>query len=181
MIDIDASDLAQIARAMGRLPGEIKAKVFARAMRRVSETARTRVVRRQAPRLDLSQKVIREKTTARFNAGGHTAEVVVRSGWIPLFKLGATQTSRGVRVRLRGSYRHAFIAKMDSGHTGVFRRVPGTKMVDKDKEQIRELFGPNPAHDITNNQDVYIAVMAEVLEEVLAPRVMHELGRLLPR
>lgn len=175
MIGIDASDLAQIARAMGGLPGEIKAKVFARAMRRVSETARTRVIRRQAPRLDLSQKVIREKTTARFNAGGHTAEVVVRSGWIPLYKLGATQTSRGVRVRLRGSYRHAFIAKMDSGHRGVFMRTT------KARHPIRELFGPNPAHDITNNQAVYIEVMAEVLEEVLAPRVMHELGRLLPR
>ena len=175
MIDVDASDLAHIARAMGRLPGDIKAKVFARAMRRVSETARTRVIRRQAPRLDLSQKVIREITTARFNAGGNTAEVVSRSGWIPLYKLGATQTSRGVRVRLRGSYRHAFVARMKNGHTGGFMRTT------KARHPIRELFGPNPAHDIINNEAVYIEVMAEVLEEVLAPRIMHELGRLLPR
>ena len=170
----DASDFDQLGRAFARLPEEIKTKAAARAMRRVSEMARTRLVRRQAPRLKLSQKVIRELTTARMNAGGRTAEIVQRSNWIGLYKLGATQTRKGVRVRLRGSYRSAFIATMDSGHTGVFSRVSSAR------HPIRELFGPNPAHDITNNDQVYLELMAEVVQEVLMPRMLHELGRILP-
>lgn len=171
---VDASDFEHLGRAIAKLPEEIKAKAMARAMRRVSQMARTRVVKRSAERVKIPQNIVRERTTAMFNAGGNTQEMIVRSKWIPLHKLGAVQTSRGVRVRLRGSYRSAFIAKMASGHKGVMRRQ------GKDRLPIRELFGPNPAHDITNNDQVYLEVMAEVMEEVLLPRFLHELGRILP-
>ncbi len=174
MIVADAAEYLALSRAIWKLPGEIQAKAFARAGSRVVKQARTAYLRRAAPRLKLPQKVIREKTTAKFNAGGSTAEVVVRSGWIPLAKLGASQTRKGVRVRSRGSYRHAFMAQMASGHVGVMMRTSARRL------PIRELFGPNPAHDITNNDDVYLAVLAEVIDEALAPRVLHELNRLLP-
>lgn len=174
MFQVDSSEFAALSRAIRKLPDEIKAKAFARAGRRVTEQARTAYLKRAAPRLKLPQKFIREVTTARFNAGGNTSDIVVRSGWIPLYKLGATQTSKGVRVRLRGSYRSAFLAGMDSGHRGVMKRV------GKERLPIRELFGPNPAHDITNNDRVYLELLAEVIEEALAPRVLHELDRLLP-
>jgi hypothetical protein len=174
-IKFDASDFVQLSRAIGRLPGEIKAKALARAMRRVTDTARSRVVKRSAERIDIPQNLVREKTTAMFNAGGNTSQVVVRSGWIPLYKIGATQTSRGVRVRMRGSYNHAFIAKMASGHVGVMRRVGMSRL------PIRELFGPNPANDIVNHDQVYLQVLAEVMDDVLLPRVLHELGRILAK
>lgn len=171
---VDASEYLALSRAIRKLPDEIKAKAFARAGRRVTEMARTKYLKRAAPRLKLPQKIIRERTTARFNAGGNTSDVIVRSGWIPLHKLGATQTKSGVRVRLRGSYKSAFIAKMDSGHVGVMMRQGA------DRLPIRELFGPNPAHDITNNDAVYLELLAEVIDEALAPRVLHEIGRILP-
>lgn len=174
MIIADASDYLALSRAIRKLPGEIRAKAFARGGRRVTDMARTAYLKRAAPRLKLPQKVIRDRTTARFNAGGNTSDIVVRSGWIPLHKLGATQTSKGVRVRLRGSYRHAFIAQMDSGHRGVMLREGSSRL------PIRELFGPNPAHDITNNDAVYLELLAEVIDEALAPRVLHELDRILP-
>lgn len=180
MLIADASEYLALSRAIRKLPGEIRAKAFARAGRRVTEMARTRYIRRASPRLKLSQRVVREKTTARFNAGGNTSEVVVRSGWIPLYKLGATQTSKGVRVRLRGSYRSAFIAKMNSGHVGVFSNTGGYNAASGRNNAIQELFGPNPAHDITNNDAVYLAVLAEVIDEAMAPRVLHEIDRLLP-
>lgn len=173
MIIADASEYLALSRAIRKLPGEIKAKAFARAGRRVTQMARTAYVKRAAPRLKVSQRVIREKTTAKFNAGGNTSDVIVRSGWIPLHKLGARQTAKGVRVNLRGSYRHAFIAGMQSGHVGVMLRQ------GKDRLPIRELFGPNPAHDITNNDEVYLAVLAEVIDDALAPRVLHEIEHLL--
>lgn len=175
MIVADAAEYLALSRAIRKLPDEIKAKAFARAGRRVTEMARTAYLKRAAPRLKLPQKVIRERTTARFNAGGNTSDVIIRSGWIPLAKLGARQTAKGVHVRLRGSYRSAFLAQMGSGHKGVMKRV------GDDRLPIRELFGPNPAHDITNNEAVYLSVLAEVIDSALAPRVIHEIDRLLPR
>ena len=171
----DASEIAQIGRAISNLPGEIKTKAMARAMRRMRDMARTRIVKRSAERVDVSQKTVRELTSAHFNAGGNTIDIVEKSGWIPLYKLGATQTSKGVRVRARGSYRSAFIAEMDSGHRGVMKRVGDTRF------PIRELFGPNPAHDVTNNPDVFLDVLAELIQTELLPRTLHEIVRLLPR
>lgn len=174
-IRFDTSELQQLGRAINNLPGEIKAKAFARAMSRMRDMTRTRIVKRSSERTDVQQKVIRSKTVAYFNAGSSTIEAVMRSGWIPLYDLGATQTAKGVRVRLRGSYRSAFIARMSNGHTGVMKRV------GKERLPIRELYGPNPAHDITNNPDEFLEVLAEVIEDHLAPRVLHEIDRLLPR
>lgn len=171
----DAAAYLAMGRAIRRLPDEIKAKAFARAMRRVSEMARTRIVRRSAEHTHMPQKFVRERTTALLNAGGHTADLVMRSNWIGLHKLGARQTSRGVAVRGRGSFAHAFIAGMASGHIGVMQRT------GKSRLPIRELFAANPAHAVTNNPEVYLQVLAEVIDEVLAPRVLHELTRLLPR
>ncbi|KAA3510113.1 phage tail protein [Agrobacterium rosae] len=171
----DASELQALGRAINRLPGEIKAKAMGRAMRRMRDMAKTRVVKRSAERTDLPQRKVRELTTAYFNAGGNTIEIIEKSGWIPLAVLGATQTKSGVRVRLRGSYKSAFLAKMASGHRGVMKRTGKARL------PIRELYGPNPAHDITNNPDVFLKVLAEIIEDSLAPRVLHEIDRLLPR
>ncbi|MER9662294.1 phage tail protein [Mesorhizobium sp. M0159] len=174
-LHVDASDFADLGRAIARLPEQIKAKAAARAMRRVTEMARSRIIKRDAERIDIPPSRVRAVTTAHFNAGGNTSDVIVRSGWIPLYKLGATQTAKGVRVRLRGSYRSAFIAGMKSGHTGVFRRQGKARL------PIRELFGPNPAHDITNNPQVYLQVLTEIIEQSLMPRYLHEVENLLPR
>ncbi|WP_313194615.1 hypothetical protein [Shinella zoogloeoides] len=171
---IDASEIDALGRAIARLPGEIKTKAFARAMRRMRDMARTRIVRENAKRTDLPVGKVRALTTAAFNAGGNSVEVVMRSDWIGLAKLPHQQTSEGVRVKGRGLLKSAFVAKMKSGHVGVMIRSGSGRL------PIRELFGPNPAHDITNNPDEYTKVLAELIEEHLAPRVLHELGRLLP-
>lgn len=180
-VSIDAGDLEHLSRAIMRLPGEIKTNAMVRAMLRISQMARTRIVQRSAEHVKLPQKVVREFTTGVFNAGGNSQTWIVRSGWVHLYKLGARQTSRGVYVRTRGSYHHAFLATMKSGHRGVFLRQPGTTMTTKKKERIRELFGPNPAHAITNNPEVYLDVIAEIIRDHLAPRVLHEIDRLLPK
>ncbi|MER8786868.1 phage tail protein [Mesorhizobium sp. M0983] len=174
-LHVYASDFEHLARGIARLPEQIKAKAAARAMRRVSDMVKTRIVRRNAERVDIPQSRVRALTTAHFNAGGNSYDTIVRSNWISLYKLGATQTAKGVRVRMRGSYKSAFIAEMGSGHAGVFKRQGKARL------PIRELFGPNPAHDITNNPDVYLKVMAEVIEQYLMPRYLHEVENLLPR
>jgi hypothetical protein len=174
-LKLDVSEIEALGRAIGRLPDAIKTKAMASAMRRMREMARTRIVKRSSEHTKLPPGIVRRLTTANFNAGGRSQEIVVRSGWIHLYQLGATQTSRGVRVRGRGSYLHAFLSGFKSGHRGVMMRVGDQRL------PIRELFGPNPAHAITNNPEVYLQVMAELIEEHLLPRVLHEIDRLLPR
>lgn len=174
-LTFDTSELEALGRAISRLPGDIKSKALARSMRRMRDMAKTRVVKRSAERVKLSQKEIRALTTAYFNAGGNSIEIIERSGWIGLYKLGATQTKVGVRVKARGSYRSAFIAKMDSGHQGVMIREGKARL------PIKELYGPNPAHDVTNNPEVFLQVLAEIIQDHLAPRVLHEIDRLLLR
>lgn len=171
----DASEIDMLGRAIARLPGEIKAKAFASAMRRMSTMTRTRVVRRSSERTKVPVRMVQALTTAHFNAGDHTLDAVMRSGWVGLYKLGARQTQSGVTVRARGSYKSAFIAEMESGHKGVMMRV-GTKRLP-----IRELFGANPAHDVTNNPDEFLPVLAELIKDHLAPRVLHEIERLIGR
>ncbi|WP_128291994.1 MULTISPECIES: hypothetical protein [Afifella] len=178
---IDTSDVLEMGRALQNLPGEIRAKAMSRAMRRLNSMAKTRVVRRDAERINIAQKHVRERTrlSASFNAGGHTQDLILKSGWIPLEKLGARQSKRGVIVVKRGLYRHAFRAGMDSGHRGVFRRVPGTRMRKKNKEQIREQFGPNPVNDILTSPEEYLDVLEAIVKEMFAPRLLHEVDRLL--
>ncbi len=183
-IFIDDSDLRQLRQAIERLPGDIKTKAMRRAMTRLTEMARSRIVARSAKHTKMPPDVVRSLTTAAFNAGGGTSKVVVESGWIPVQRLGAVQNAEGVYTKLRGSYRHAFVAAMKSGHVGTFRRIPGTQMASqtgRKREQIREMFAANPANAITNNPDVYLDVLAELIEEHLYPRVIHEIERLLPR
>ncbi|MDO3434345.1 hypothetical protein QWJ46_16820 [Rhizobium sp. CBN3] len=174
-LHIDASEILQLSRAINNLPGQIKAKAMASAMRRMRDMARTRIVKRSAERTDLPTRKVAALTKAFFNAGGNTIDVVEKSGWISLYDLGATQNAKGVKVRARGSYRSAFIAEMESGHRGVMKRV------GKKRLPIRELFGPNPAHDVTNNPEEFLKVLSELIEDHLAPRVLHEIDRLLPR
>lgn len=169
----DASPYGRLARIMSRLPMDMRRKVFSRAMRRTTQTGLSRVVKRSAERIDVPQKKVRALTRS-YVAGDGDGEIVVRSKWIPLHDLGASQTASGVTVKLRGHYKSAFLAAMKSGHEGVFRR-DGSKRLP-----ISELFGPNPANEIGNNPDVYLDVLNDVIEDVFLPRALHELSRLLP-
>jgi hypothetical protein len=152
--------------------------------------ARTHIVKKLGPHTKMPRSIVAALTTAHFNAGGNTSKTVVESGWIPLQKLGAVQNQSGTFVNLRGSYKHAFVATMKSGHVGVFRSIPGTQLAAdlskgsdrrRPRQQIRELFGANPAHAITKNPEVYLDIVAEIIQDYFYPRVVHEIERLLPR
>jgi hypothetical protein len=168
-----AEDFFRLSKQFERLPEKIKTSVTAKAMRRVAQMGATQVVKRAAERINIPQKFVRERTSAfqRQNEG----VIYVRSDWIELYKLGARQTRTGVTVRARGSYQSAFIAKMKSGHVGVFMREGSARL------PIQQLHGPNPANDINTSPDIYTDLMVQVAEHHVMPRLLHELGRALPR
>src|SRR5690606_13890390 len=138
---------------------------MSRAMRRVASMGATQVVRRVSQRTGLKQKLVRARTRHYQSAGEAIVRVV--SDWISLYEIGATQTARGVTVSGRGSYAHAFIVER---YKGVYRRAGKARL------PIRQLYGPNPAHDIDNNPEVYDDLLAEVAEKYVLPRLIHELG-----
>jgi hypothetical protein len=84
---------------------------------------------------------------------------------------------QGVVYRLpggRGSAPHAFIAKMKSGHVGVFQRFPGAKRL-----KIVELYGPSVPHVFA--QKVILAALKKSGEENLAKNLTHEVEFLLSK
>lgn len=174
MFNVDASDFDRLGKAFARLPSEMKYKAAGRALRRIGSMGVTQVVKRAAERIEIPQKHVRDKT--RSTVGGDGITVTVRSDWIALAKLGARETRTGVTVRARGSYAQAFIARSKvSGYMAVMRRAGPSRL------PVNQLFGPNPANDINTSPDVYLDVMAGIASTHLLPRMLHELGRLLPR
>lgn len=167
-VQFDSLDYARLAARMRRLPIEIKARAFARAMARVRDMARTQVVKAAAEWTDTPQKLIRPATQARAQADA--VDVRMRTPWFSLVKYGAKQTPRGVSVRGRGILRSAFIVR---SRGAVFARAGAGRF------PIRELYGANPAHAINTRPPFFEETMARVMESHLIPRVMHELDRLI--
>nr|WP_295465225.1 phage tail protein [Mesorhizobium sp.] len=171
-IRYDASDFWRLSDAFVRLPAEIRTKVTARAMARVGDMGTTRVGRRIAERVKLPVGIVRERMSTYVSSGD--AIIRVKSNWISLYRLGARQTRTGVTVRARGSYRSAFIATMNGG-TAVFKREGSSRF------PVEALYGPNPANDIRTSPQVYQDLLIDIAEKTVLPRMLHELGRILPK
>jgi hypothetical protein len=87
---------------------------------------------------------------------------------IPLIEFPVSRTRAGVSTRAWGKshvIRHAFIATMRSGHTGVFRRVGRSRL------PIRELWGPHIWGTFAQPE-----VQAEI-SKVMRERLQKALGR----
>ncbi len=172
-VAVDTSDFRSMQAVMLRIPGDIRAKAFSRAQRRIRDMAKTRVVREAANDADMRVRDVR-KVTAAFNSGAATTRIVMRSGWMPLAKLGnVRQTGVGVTVRGWGSHKGAFIATMRSGHTGVFVRSGSARL------PIKELWGPNPVSFIHKDERKYLDILTDLMQSHYAPRVLHEIDNIL--
>lgn len=175
-LKIDASEFMRIGMRLHNLPDEIRRAALYGAAKRVGQMARTRIVKDVAAMVRVPQKAVRSRTGISADQSGSVA-IVIRSKWIPLYELGARQTRAGVTVRLRGSYAHAFLATMKSGHAGVFRRTGA----GSPRLPIHEQFGPNPAHAVIRKADNYQQILAEIAEQNMLPRLMHEIDVRLAR
>jgi hypothetical protein len=85
----------------------------------------------------------------------------VKGTRVPVMAFNPRQVKAGVSVAInqgkRKTIKHAFIATMKSGHTGVFRRVGGTKSLP-----IRELYTTRVA-DLFTDAGMIPAVVAQTL------------------
>lgn len=179
-------EIEQAIAKIDRVKKEVADKAIVRALNRVAEQSRTESGQQiRAAGYDLKAGDIKAAISLRRASAGNVRAVVKASGRpIPLIKYAARQTRKGVTVSVKNGRRlipGAFIATMQSGHTGVFIRAgSGHKKVRQRTGMnwsglpIKELFGPSiPSAFI--NKTVQEALVASVRQR-FPERLKHELA-----
>lgn len=149
-IRFDDQKLNKIEQALRDVPRALP-RVMSRGLNRTATQARTEVSRNLSRRIGLRVKDVRSRVTLQKASYSNWRSVIkISKKRLPLIKLKAKQTRAGVTYKFGRSrilVRHAFIATMPSGHTGVFRRKATARL------PIAELRGPSLGQIFTDAQD----------------------------
>ena len=162
---------ADVTRAIARLKAKAPAAI-ARAINRSADSAVTAMARVIGQDTGLKVGVVKERIgVEKATLNRQVATVHASAKRIPIYDYGARGPvpsrgkGRGVSARLKGGrqrYPHAFIATMDSGHTGVFERTATRRL------PIKELFGPSVAHVFEKHRQVGVDRAQEQMRKNLA-------------
>ena len=183
MITVHAEDLMRARDLLQHIPGGIQQAVM-RAINRAadsSKTAASKKVREEytVKARDIASTIrIRKASTANLSA-----YVISTGGVLPLSKFQVRPSNPDPRrktpivVRVKkgagGPIKNAFVAKMDSGHVGVFHRV------GKSRFPVEQNFGPSiPQMLGANSVSKHVEERAQ---EQIILRLEHEIGRLLAK
>lgn len=137
------SNIARIRQQFAVLAAGIEEKATVRALNRAGDQAITAASREIRKRYNLKAATVRSQIKVRTRAKEGQLKFVMRifSKRIPLIEFAATQTRKGVAIRiLKGARKvipHAFIATMRSGHTGVFVRSFGSRGMSDGRRYFR--------------------------------------------
>lgn len=153
----------------------------ARAINRTADSEKVALSRAIATDMGIQVGVVKAAITVE-KATTHrlTAFVIAKGARLPLIDLRASGPTpsrgrgRGVSYRVFGTTRrlpHAFIAKMASGHVGVFGRSGKARL------PIHEKFGPSIAHVFRKQ----VPLGEDRREAVLLKNVQHEIEFALAR
>lgn len=179
-----AKDLAKLSVNLPKLTTRVQARAARRALTRALTSARVRVSQRIREELNLKAKVVKEVLFIRKPFGSDdgrlTAELAVIDRKFPMIEYQpkpvrvstpmGPRTGVSVKIKKQGprkKVKGGFMAKMPSGHVGVFRRIPGKKMSARGKENkqaIRELFSTRPS-DIVKEGSSYLSELQSFAEE----------------
>jgi len=178
-IRYNEQDLRNLQEALKDVPRAMQA-IMSRALNRTAMMARTQIGRTFSRRIGLRIKDVRQRVILqKASYTNWRSAVAISNKRLPLIKLKAKQTRKGVTYRQIGSrerilVRHAFIATMPSGHRGVFRRATSGRL------PIRELKGPSLFEVFENAQaeanQIYLE-SAKRLEQNIADQVKVILAR----
>ena len=187
-IDVKSNIDAVLAR-MARYREDVVQRAVVSALNRCVEMARTDASKElRSEGYNIKSAAIKAAASVRKASSGHlVATLSLSRKPIALIAFGAKQKGDGVSVKIHKKanvIRHAFIATMPSGHTGVYLRKNGGKHVYKRKGgklvssqlPIRELYGPSVGGMYGN--DRVQAAMARAIAENFERRLAHEMKRL---
>ena len=182
-IELDKSKYSELIRKCSLLANEAEIKkAINRAAKRAADTAKAESVRQLTEAYTLPSADIRKTiTTKNISGGGAVMNILSSPFALPKFRgvapKGEMPPAKGpvvvqVKKGNKTTFRQAFIAKMKSGHVGVYERKDETRL------PIEQHFGPSTPGMFKANEDVNKAVM-EKAGETFDKRVQHELERLL--
>lgn len=180
------ADVNRILNGLDRTVRDL-ATARSRALNRtiqMTKTEASRVIRQELPALKKRQ-VDRYLSVNRASRRNHEARLICRFKPMPLtyfdpqpkrplHEYKRRKRIKGVSVRVkhgRKTIPGSFMARMKSGHLGVFRRK------GKPRLPIKALYGPAPYHIFKDHLDHLQDFALEKLEQ----RLRHEVGRVLDR
>jgi len=181
MIELNVDQLSRVERTLGHIPDSIP-KVVARAINRAADTAKTEAAKTVRRTYYISHKdVLSTMRIYRATPNDMQAAVVSKGQVVPLAKFRMTPKKPDPRRKkpivarvMRGSggpIKHAFVARMKSGHVGVFWRV------GKKRLPLEQRFGPSVPEML--NSPSTIAWVERKANEKLDERLDHEMKRVL--
>jgi len=183
MIELSASQIEKAELLLQDIPGAAP-KAMSNAINRAADTARTEAARKVRENYYIRHSdVLATIKIYRAQPSDLTSKVVSRGHAVNLFKFRVTpnrpQPKRKIPIVVRvkqgegGPVKRAFVAKMGSGHVGVFQRA------GKRRLPVQELYGP-PIPQMLGSPSVTQWVEQKAAER-LDERLDHEINRLLER
>lgn len=185
-VQVDQSDILAVERALVGIKNGAP-KVLTRAFNKTTTGTRTDITDEVAKVLNITKKVIRERVVIKKATWANLTAYVERTGDpVPLSLFSGTrQTMKGVSVQVkragsRGILRHAFIATMNSGHIGVFRREVKTGAGAKKWNQVQsKWFGTLPRKWNPGNDSKFRLGIEELtgprIEDIMADDVVFQI------
>ena len=158
MITITAEQIERVNLILSGVPGGIE-KALSSTIRRANNTVRSETLKGITTVYAITRQNVRAETTIKVRTqssdGGIVGTVLFAGHKIPLYRFNVSPT----------------IARMQSGHTGMFER-DGSKRLP-----ISEFMGPSTAQMAGNS--IVLADVEEKAQEVINKRVEHEITRIL--
>ncbi len=141
-MDIRA-DIREVERMLGNLAREVLPKAATRAVNKTLRPVQSAAVKTIAKDIGVKQKFVRQATKVKRASFANLSGFVEASGKrLPIIQIDpkAKQDATGVSYKSHGGRQHiphAFVARMKSGHEGVFKRLGKARL------PITELRGPS--------------------------------------
>ncbi len=181
MIEIDARSLQRAQELLREIPGAAE-KAIGSAIRKSVNGAKSDAAKEVANRYHITQRDVRKTVSTRVSRFG--AELLSKGNVTPLSKYRTRQKdAEGQRSYTRrkkylyanvvkgegGTVAHAFIARMRSGHMGVFQR--------RSDGSLQELYGPSIPQAMTRKEVSSLIVSG--IERRMDKNVSHEVNAFL--
>ena len=176
MITITAEQIERVNLILSGVPGGIE-KALSSTIRRANNTVRSETLKGITTVYAITRQNVRAETTIKVRTqssdGGIVGTVLFAGHKIPLYRFNVSPTIPIQRATVSAAvpFQDAFIARMQSGHTGMFER-DGSKRLP-----ISEFMGPSTAQMAGNS--IVLADVEEKAQEVIDKRVEHEITRIL--
>lgn len=181
MIEITSETMERAETLLAGIPKGAQ-RAFSNAINRGLSHTKTQAFRQVKKVYAVKQAALNETTTTRIrkaSTGNLAGAVSFSSVKIPLYQFRVTpkEPRKGQKVRagvMKGSgetFDHAFLAKMRSGHIGIFERLTSKRL------PIEEIMGLSASQMVQNQ--VIMDQLTEEAQKKVDERLEHEIERIL--